>query len=69
MPTTEIYKKCSCGREYTQEEWNKLFYVGIMPGSANGKRLTDDLEMRNCPICESTISIVIEGGDDGESRN
>jgi len=65
----KTFKVCPCGKEYTQEEWNKLFYVGIMPGSANGKRLTDDLEMRNCPYCESTISIVIEGGNDERNNN
>jgi hypothetical protein len=41
-----IIKVCGCGLSYTQTEWDKLPYLGIMMG----------LELRNC-TCGSTISI------------
>ena len=47
---TEIIKKCSCGLEYTREEWDKLQYVGEMADDVEA------LEMRLCS-CKTTMSI------------
>jgi len=48
------FKKCSCGREYTREQW-----MALRP-SANGSEWdTGDgivLILRNCTSCHSTMS-------------
>lgn len=41
-----VIKVCSCGKEYTEEEWRRLEYLGISCG----------LEFRNC-ACRSTLTI------------
>jgi len=45
-------KKCSCGRAYTLEEFQKLPYVGRMDKDEDGDK---KLELRNC-VCRSTIA-------------
>lgn len=49
-----IVHRCSCGRTYTQDEWEGLALVGYSPA-------TDDpegalLELRNCGACASTCA-------------
>ena len=46
-----VFKTCSCGRQYTRRQWEKLPYVGEQDDFAGGV-----LELRNCP-CETTLSI------------
>lgn len=52
-------KKCSCGHEITENEWETLQYVGIqyVPRDMG----IPDLELRNCPSCHSTISVAVPG--------
>ena len=52
-------KKCGCGHEISEDEWETLHYVGIQPvPEALG---IPDLELRNCPSCGSTLSIAVPG--------
>ena len=52
-------KTCSCGKTHTEEEWKKLCYKGIQPGSHEGRRFYFDCEMRDC-TCESTMSVQLK---------
>ena len=48
-------KTCSCcSRLITEEEWERLAYVGIQQGTDE----IPDLELRNCS-CHSTLAIVV----------
>lgn len=47
------YKRCSCGRDFTREQWGKLLYVGPWDDGV------DVMELRNCDHCHSTIAVVI----------
>ncbi len=46
---------CSCGKTYTQEEWEALKLDGYQ----------DDpplkLELRTCPSCNSTRAVLVDG--------
>jgi hypothetical protein len=44
-------KRCRCGAEYTALQWLGLPFVGRLDDDE------DDLELRNCTDCGSTISI------------
>jgi hypothetical protein len=48
-----IIKVCSCGQEYTLEEWSALPYVGLFDIDEDDDQAA---EMRNCP-CGSSIAI------------
>lgn len=48
-----IVARCSCGRQYTEDQWRLLRYVGRCPDGAGG-----ELELRNC-ICCSTQAIEV----------
>jgi hypothetical protein len=50
-------KKCACGFEYTEEQWETLRYVGVQKSGLDG---IPDLELRTCR-CKSTIAIVVPG--------
>ena len=41
-----VVKRCGCGREYTQAQWNALPFCGFI----------ESCELRNC-MCGSTIGI------------
>lgn len=46
-------KQCSCGRQYTADEWARLPLVGYLPqGDAEPR-----LELRNCASCRSTLAM------------
>jgi hypothetical protein len=47
-------KKCSCGLSHTEEDWEKLTYVGVQKGLQDAG--VPDLELRNCRKCGSTIA-------------
>jgi two-component system response regulator MprA len=46
-------KTCACGRAYTAEEWRTLDWVGLVD---NGREAGEELELRNCVGCGSTIA-------------
>ena len=52
---SQFPKKCACGREYTQEEWEKLHFVGWQDGINN-----EVYELRNC-FCKSTLMVKVKG--------
>ena len=51
-----IVKKCSCGRTFTETEWQRLKYVGVQEVPPDMGR---PLELRNC-LCDSTLSRPID---------
>lgn len=50
-------KSCSCGAKITDDEWEKLKYVGIQQGVP--QHAIPDLELRNCSRCGSTLAIAV----------
>jgi hypothetical protein len=46
--------RCSCGREYTEERWKALRFVGEAADDGGGA-----LEHRVC-TCGSTISVIVD---------
>jgi hypothetical protein len=49
-------KQCSCcGAKITEDEWERLPYVGVQEGTDD----IPDLELRNCGHCSSTLAIVV----------
>ena len=51
-------KKCGCGESFTEEQWEKLNYVGLQKSGIDNY---PDLELRNCGHCKSTLAIVVPG--------
>lgn len=49
-------KVCSCGDSFSEEEWERLRYVGVQK---SGLPDFPDLELRNCGRCMSTLAIVV----------
>lgn len=49
------YKTCSCGRDFTKKEWQKLKFVGVQ--DTVDEEHFYRLELRNCPTCRSTIGV------------
>lgn len=49
------FKQCSCGRAYTKSEWERLPIIGHQVTDDEEGRY--DLELRNCPSCDSTIGV------------
>jgi len=48
-------KTCSCcARLISEEDWEKMTYVGVQKGTDE----IPDLELRNCG-CQSTLAIVV----------
>lgn len=71
----QIYKEgsfptpCSCcGIVYDETKWKKLRYGGIFQGIHRGKRCTDDLELRVCPACLTTLAVKLTLPTDGGIR-
>ncbi len=62
MPETKVtvFKKCSCGRKYTEEEWKQLYLVGYQRFEWG-----EEQELRNC-VCGSTMAIVTVEGEPEE---
>lgn len=60
------WKRCSCGRGYSREEWHALPFVGLYVDDELGICL----EQRNCdPGCGSTMAIDrTEPANDGGDR-
>ena len=53
MSNAVAVKRCNrCGAEHTQEQWERLAYVGLQDDG------TEVLEYRNCS-CLSTLAIVL----------
>jgi len=52
-----IFKKCSCGLPYTEEEWKQLYFVGYQRFDWG-----EEQELRNC-VCGSTLAVVTVEGD------
>ena len=52
-------KKCSCGHDISEDEWETLHYVGVQKVPPDYG--LPDLELRNCPNCSSTIAIAVPG--------
>ena len=48
-------KVCGCGQHISEEDWERLYYVGVQK---SGLDKFPDLEMRNCRKCGSTLAIV-----------
>jgi len=61
-------KTCHCGALYQSAiEWQSLSVAAVLPGRDNtGKRICDDLELRNCR-CGSTIAVHLLSSEDGLS--
>lgn len=51
-------KKCGCGEEFTEEQWEQLNYVGLQKSGIDNY---PDMELRNCGHCLSTLAIVVPG--------
>lgn len=49
-------KPCSCGLEFSEDEWESLEYVGVQ---RSGMDDVPDLELRNCGRCHSTVAIAV----------
>ena len=49
-------KTCSCGEKISEEQWEKLNYVGLQKVPADYG--LPDLELRNCGNCGSTLAVV-----------
>lgn len=49
----EGFKRCACGTRYTVDAWDALPYVGVQEDDETA------LELRNCPACGSSLSIMI----------
>lgn len=49
-------KACSCGHPISEDEWERMPYVGVQRSE-----LADipDLELRNCTRCYSTLAITV----------
>lgn len=47
-------KRCGCGCSYTESEWMRLTYVGLMIDDV------ESIELRNCSACGSTIAMTID---------
>lgn len=56
-PEMVVFKKCACGRTYTEEEWKQLYLLGYQRWEWG-----EEQEMRNC-VCGSTMVIVTVEGD------
>lgn len=57
-----ILKRCSCGREFTSEQWDAL------PSKGPPMKTEDDehfyeTECKDCPSCKSTMAIETVTGD------
>jgi len=50
-------KKCSCGYEYDEAEWETWRYVGVQKVPPDYGM--PDLELRNCPSCGSTQALAV----------
>lgn len=50
--TVAVLKVCSCGRQYTLAEWERLALCGW-----SGDGGTGALELRGCGACTSTIAV------------
>jgi hypothetical protein len=49
-------KTCSCcAHVISEDDWERLPYVGVQEGTDN----IPDLELRNCGRCSSTLAIVV----------
>ena len=48
-------KVCSCGRSYTEEQWENLHYCGLQKVPPDYGM--PDMELRNCDSCSSTMAI------------
>jgi hypothetical protein len=52
-------KVCACGCAITEDQWEKLNYVGIQ--KVPTEYGIPDMELRNCGRCGSTIAVVVPG--------
>jgi hypothetical protein len=52
---SDTYKTCSCGSEFTKEEFEYLGFVGLADVDKDGDKR---LELRLCSSCDSTIGVV-----------
>ena len=53
--------ECSCGKSYTQEQWDELKVLGPMDVPAGDNPMLEPaygLELRNC-ICGSTLAVEV----------
>jgi len=51
-----VFKKCTCGVEYSKEEWEQLEHCGSqIYDDENGAFI--HLKMRHCAKCGSTIGV------------
>lgn len=57
---TKVFKRCSCGRAYTEAQWKTLPFVGIQKYPWGEVQ-----ELRNC-VCKSTMTIVLDPGEPEE---
>ena len=55
---SDTYKTCSCGSEFTKEEFEYLGFVGLADVDKDGDKR---LELRLCSNCDSTIGVVHAG--------
>jgi hypothetical protein len=57
-PFTETWPKaCGCGVKISEDDWEKLKYVGVQKTGLDG---IPDLELRNCR-CGSTLAVAVPG--------
>ena len=53
-PSPTPYKVCSCGAQYSVEDWSRLEHRGIQVFEEGDK--LEALEYRRCRRCQSTLS-------------
>lgn len=49
-------KACGCGHSISEEEWERMHYVGVQKSEFED---IPDLELRGCPNCFSTLAITV----------
>lgn len=58
------FKTCSCGREFTRDDWEELEYLGLQKF---GDPSIPMLELRNCDSCRTTLSVETHESSDGST--
>ena len=48
-------KVCSCGHKMSDDDWERMRYIGIQKGFDD----IPDLELRSCNKCGSTLAITV----------
>lgn len=53
------FRRCGCGRTFTRAQWDELPLVGTQHVEADDEGPATDLEMKDCPVCKSTLAVEV----------